>query len=174
MDEPVYSGWFSPPESRTLARPTPAFDVFMLGQTIYHLISGGQKYRRKGVASPDVAVDQFLSRSAGPVLTELIRKMVVENVHDRMQSMSEVVRAIDEAFGSVFRTNNIGDLCTVCGAASYEKIDGLQLTTAHLTVTRNARAVPLGNREIVLFACPKCGSCRFQLDDSGRRALFSV
>jgi hypothetical protein len=126
------------------------------------------------VANPDVAVDQFLSRGAGPVLTALIRKMVAENTQDRIQSMSEVVQAIDEAFGSVFQANDRGDLCIQCGAASYEKIGGLQLSTVHLTVTRNAREVPLGNREIVLFACPKCGSCRFQLDESGRRALFPV
>jgi hypothetical protein len=169
--DPVYSGWFSPPESKVLGRPTPAFDVFMLGQTIYHLVSGGNKYRRKDVPEPDMAVDAFVLPSAGPVVTSLIRRMVAEKAADRLQTMDEVIRAIDETLSSIFGARG-GSVCSACGLASYEKIGGLQLTTVQLTVTRDAREVPLGNRNIILFVCPKCGTCRLQLDESMRAAFF--
>jgi hypothetical protein len=170
-EELVYSGWFSPPESKVLGSPRPAFDVFMLGQTIYYLISGGKKYRRKGVATPDFSVDRYVfTPSAGSAVTSLLARMVVDDPHDRIQSMRELVEAIDETMGSIFGPKP--GMCAKCGSAALQQVGPVQLSNASLGVPWEGRQVQLEQNRLVLFVCPKCGTCLFQLDESARAELF--
>jgi hypothetical protein len=168
-DDLVQSTFFSPPESNVIGQPTPAFDVFMLGQTIYHLVTGGKKYRTDGGEAPDVR--QYVPSRAGQVLTSLLDRMVAAKSQNRIQTMPDVIAAIDEALATTFGARP-PNACASCGRAPYEPFGGLRLTSEQLTVTSRGEEVPLGNQRIVLHACRACGWCGFQLSDEGRKALF--
>lgn len=170
--EPVDSGWFSPPEHERPGRPEAAYDTFMLGKTIYYLLTGGHKYRGDDFAHPEWSVSRIIGEASAPPLNDLLGQLVAPLAKDRLPSMERVIRAIDDTIRAVFGGADRAGRCTACGKSNYIPAGPLNLTQAHLFLNLpSGSQLHLGDRHINLFVCPQCGSCAFQITDQDRRTL---
>ena len=170
--EPVESGWFSPPEHQRPGRPGPAYDTFMLGRTIYYLLTGGDKYRDDNFAQPDWSVARFIGQTAATPVNSLLAQLVAPEPKDRLSSMDLVISSIDTALRETFGRNGGEGRCSFCGKANYADAVPLNLSGAHLFLNLpDSRQLHLGKGNITIRVCPRCGTCAFQIDDEASRTL---
>jgi hypothetical protein len=115
--EKVAARWFGPPEADNgrLDEPEPSFDVYSLGKVIYVCLSGGSRFSRERFRDDGADLVEILSRPDLESVNRLLDGMIVEKPSERLQSMEDVIRRIDETLGELFG-HGPGDQCRVCCA----------------------------------------------------------
>ena len=115
--ERVGANWYRPPEAEGgRIEPTPAFDVYSLGKVIWKMLTGGAPpFSREHFRGPDSDITKVLNRSDLELVNDLLSKMIVEARDARLQSMADVIAAIDQVLVKCFGAG-AGQFCRICGA----------------------------------------------------------
>jgi serine/threonine protein kinase len=156
--EPVRTRWFSPPEADRSEEPTPAWDVFMLGRTIYYLLAGEAEYPDFDFRVGGSNLVELLSRSDMEVVNLLLDRMVDRNKTQRFTAMSEVVAAIDRTIARLFGSGD-PTRCRLCAEGQYSYMGRLRLLHPNTNIERpDGSQFYLNSTELGISVCPKCGS----------------
>jgi protein kinase-like protein len=104
---------FAPPEYDNDEEPTPAFDVFSLGAVLHLALTNEEptKPYRKLAQLPSIATPSDATKQA---LDELIAKMTQQEQSKRMQTMTDVVAAIDSVIARLFESGPTGPSACSC------------------------------------------------------------
>lgn len=156
--EPVRTRWFSPPEADRSEEPTPAWDVFMLGRTIYYLLAGEEEYPDFDFRVAGSNLVEILGRLDMEVVNLLLDRMVDRDKNKRFASMSEVISAIDRTIARLFGTAD-PDRCRLCADGRYAYMGRLRLLHPNTNIERpDGSPLYLDSTELGISVCPQCGS----------------
>jgi hypothetical protein len=114
---------FAPPEYEFEEEPTPAFDVFSLGAVLHFAMTGAEQNRPYRAVSKLPAVGT--SRLAA--MDELIARMTMRDVKERIQGMSEIVSAVDALLMKLFGRTRLGPLACSCDAGDFKELGTVRL-----------------------------------------------
>lgn len=166
-DEHVAPFAFGPPEAADgrLNEPPPNFDVYSLGKVIYFALSGGKVPSREDFEEEGAELSTMLDQPSLVRVNDLLRKMIVKDPGDRLQTMEEVVHEIDLLLLSLFDGTTPGrPTCSICGTAY--KDGGCAVVSPHHVQARHKApnsetfAKALGRQSAELLYCPSCGDVR--------------
>jgi tRNA A-37 threonylcarbamoyl transferase component Bud32 len=156
--ERVRTRWFSPPEAERGEEPTFAWDVFMLGRTIYHLLSGGKEYPNFDLRAAGWNLVEVLDRPEMEAVNVLLDRMVAPDKTSRFQSIGNVVAQIDRAASRLFGARG-ADQCRFCGDGTYSYVGRLRLLHPNTNIERpNGQPLYLDPLDLGIWSCPNCGS----------------
>jgi serine/threonine protein kinase len=103
MGTPAY---MPPEQARDAGAVDARADVYSLGCTLYHLLTGRAPFAARGVeamlaahASETVVPPDRLVKNVAPVLSAIVVKMLAKRPEDRYANMGEVVAALEQCLG---------------------------------------------------------------------------
>lgn len=169
-NERVGARGYAPPEWETgHIQPTAAFDVYSLGKLIYFMLSGGVCPARERYREREYDLVERLGRPELELVNKLLDQMVVERIDGRLQTMNEVIRAIDRTLIEMFGPSpSPANTCRLCLRGTYRKAGSLVMGAgAELLLKQSQHHFALKSFDPAIVTCDRCGDARLIFETLG-------
>jgi serine/threonine protein kinase len=140
------------------------FDVYMLGKLLWCMVSGRLKLPREYHNRPAYDIKVMFAKDPNMIaIDSIIKKCVVEEPDQCLESASELLQLVDEQLGVIQRggeapTDGFPRSCRICGRGQYRKAELEANVAGKPVVNLSLAGKPV---EMSIFTCDVCHHVQF-------------